>query len=416
MNKLLLNHCKPFKFILIILVFSIDPTQSYGSKNLQWEEIDLLHNSSSGHIELINREDDLTCYDQITPLMEIPLYGHTEIIRRMVETNAQNTFRLQGICFEIKSPTEISMILIEANSDEIADFLIWTMDPDSKTEILKLANIKRNINTDEVTPIHCSVLHGQTEIVSLLIQVKIKMDSIDEGDRYAKFSTICPYEIAGKIQKQLVSANVDISSRMGASILITRQGQVEYMRYFFLDNDEDYTQNKYYDPFSIWETHLEYAAREKSSGVVKLLMLADGQLIKSKLDHAIISGDIDSVKELASSDIEYWGSCTPFKKRALALATLTREMEIFHYLCDIWNVQTDPSFLETIIDWACFLEPTNFMEHLCDKIIRVKKYTMFPSDSFKKNSFEMIQTEIEKLIAEWTCSLTNNNLFIFSLI
>lgn len=96
------------------------------------------------------------------------------------------------------------------------------------------------------------------------------------------------------------------------------------------------------------------------------LVLGDEFPLGSELERAIIFGDMKTVKELAPSDIGYWGSCTPSKGNALALAVLTNENEIFNYLCDTWNVSLTKNTLETILDWLCFLEPTNLSLYLND--------------------------------------------------
>lgn len=94
------------------------------------------------------------------------------------------------------------------------------------------------------------------------------------------------------------------------------------------------------------------------------LVLEDEFPLSSDLERAIIFGDRKAVKELAPSHVGYWGSCTPDKERALALAILTKETEIFHFLCDTWNVPLTKNILETVLDWLCFLEPTNLSLYL----------------------------------------------------
>lgn len=104
------------------------------------------------------------------------------------------------------------------------------------------------------------------------------------------------------------------------------------------------------------------------------MILGDEFPLCSELESAIIFGNIKEVKELAPSYIGYWGSCTPSKERALALAVFTKENEIFNYLCDTWNVSPEKNILETILDWLCFLEPTNLSSYLTgDKNFTITK-------------------------------------------
>lgn len=83
----------------------------------------------------------------------------------------------------------------------------------------------------------------------------------------------------------------------------------------------------------------------------------------SPLERAIIANDLETVKNLtANLIISYMGECTPKQKKALLLASALREKEIYHYLCDKWNVPVDLklNFAKTILNWICYLNPDNY--------------------------------------------------------
>lgn len=240
----------------------------------------------------------------------------------------------------------------------------------------------------ETTPIDNASKHGHYEIVKLLI---------DAGANINTHYTAINFAIKGghdKIVKLLIDSGANIDTEVLAKTYSIQTaimfGYYEVLKVLIEANPN----------LATGQFLFNLATDGSQTKILKLITEKNSKIKKSKLEQAIISGDMAAIKELAHSKIGYWGNCTPDKERALALAVLTRQTEVFNYLCDIWNVPTEPSsaenILRSVLDWVCFLDPTNFyikynddvdkITQSVDQYIRINKLDVANSTTWPKKS------------------------------
>lgn len=169
-----------------------------------------------------------------------------------------------------------------------------------------------------------------------------------------------------KIYAQTQPDDLDIDAIVNKFMPSYRHASRKDKKIFFKILMQEQKINNIYDVISIFQVSDDYSFLKKHF-LDRML-----EIDLTALEKAIILGDLEAVIDATSnSDFGYWGKCTPKKEVALILAATMKEKAIFNYLCDIWKPPlTDlENMLKNILNWVCFLEPSNLSSYLYDKYI-----------------------------------------------
>lgn len=205
---------------------------------------------------------------------------------------------------------------------------------------------------------------NRIDIVKKLIKKEVNLNHQDDNGYTALM--IAAENNYYDILLRLIKSNADLNIRnkndQSATTLAFYNNHI-YCLYALLSNNAFLSINNLYELQDFEDTKI-YSS---NNNISQNLLLANLPL-SSELIDAIITNEIDEVKELTQSYIPYWGNCTPNKECALLLATIYERSEILDYLRELWKTPNDQSSLElslrTIFDWICFLEPTNLGSYL----------------------------------------------------
>lgn len=212
-----------------------------------------------------------------------------------------------------------------------------------------------------------TIREHRNDSIHKLVKMGTKLN-LQDDDGYTALMFAC-LEGNTELVRQLIEANADINiiakSGKTAASLAFKHNHIYCLEQLLLKGANLHIDNK-----NELKSFLNMKSK-MSSGIGKnlKLTLGDNFPLSSVFRDAIIAGEMETVKKHAPSYFGYWGNnCTPDKECALALAVVTEQIEILTYLCDVWNVpiypSSDKNILETILDWICFLEPTNLSLYL----------------------------------------------------